>query len=60
MLRCLFTLLLSCLIPSLAFAQSWPSRPTRIMVGASPGGGTDIIARMLADKYQGALGQPFI
>jgi tripartite-type tricarboxylate transporter receptor subunit TctC len=30
------------------------------MVGASPGGGTDIIARMLGEKYQAAFGQPFL
>jgi tripartite-type tricarboxylate transporter receptor subunit TctC len=30
------------------------------MVGASPGGGTDIIARMLGEKYQSAFGQPFV
>jgi tripartite-type tricarboxylate transporter receptor subunit TctC len=34
-----------------AWAQSWPDKPLRIMVGASPGGGTDILARMLADKF---------
>jgi tripartite-type tricarboxylate transporter receptor subunit TctC len=35
-----------------AFAQaSWPDKPMRIMVGASPGGGTDILARMLAEKF---------
>ena len=34
-----------------ALAQSWPDKPIRIMVGASPGGGTDILARMLADKF---------
>jgi tripartite-type tricarboxylate transporter receptor subunit TctC len=34
-----------------AFAQAWPDKPLRIMVGASPGGGTDILARMLADKF---------
>jgi tripartite-type tricarboxylate transporter receptor subunit TctC len=39
---------------------SWPSKPVRIMVGASPGGGTDIIARMLGEKYQTAFGQPFV
>ena len=34
-----------------AQAQGWPDKPLRIMVGASPGGGTDILARMLADKF---------
>jgi len=42
------------------YAQSWPTKPVRIMVGASPGGGTDIIARMLADKYQAVFGQAFV
>lgn len=40
--------------------QPWPSKPVRIMVGASAGGGTDIIARMLGEKYQAAFGQPFV
>ena len=44
----------------LAAAQTWPTKTVRVMVGASPGGGTDIIARMLADKYQAAFGQPFV
>jgi tripartite-type tricarboxylate transporter receptor subunit TctC len=39
---------------------AWPSKPVRIMVGASAGGGTDIIARMLGEKYQAAFGQPFV
>ena len=43
-----------------AAAQSYPSKPVRIMVGANAGGGTDIIARMLAEKYQAAIGQPFV
>ncbi|MEO6564413.1 MAG: tripartite tricarboxylate transporter substrate binding protein [Casimicrobiaceae bacterium] len=43
-----------------AGAQTYPTKPVRIMVGAGAGGGTDIIARMLADKYQTALGQPFV
>ena len=41
-------------------AQTYPVKPVRIMVGAGAGGGTDIIARMLAEKYQTALGQPFV
>ena len=43
-----------------AFAQPYPNKPVRIMVGASAGGGTDIIARMLADKFADGLKQPFI
>jgi len=45
---------------TLALAQTCPVKPVRIMVGANAGGGTDIIARILAEKYQAALGQPFI
>ncbi|MBL8309094.1 MAG: tripartite tricarboxylate transporter substrate binding protein [Burkholderiales bacterium] len=43
-----------------ASAQGYPSRPVKIMVGASPGGGTDIIARMLAEKFAAELKQPFV
>ena len=41
-------------------AGPWPTKPVRIMVGASPGGGTDIIARMLGDKLGAVFGQPFV
>jgi tripartite-type tricarboxylate transporter receptor subunit TctC len=51
---------LACLAASAALAQPYPSKPVRIMVGASPGGGTDIIARMLGDKFADSLKQPFI
>lgn len=40
--------------------SSYPVRPVKIMVGASPGGGTDIIARMLAEKFSDAMKQPFV
>ena len=43
-----------------AHAQTYPIKPVRIMVGASAGGGTDIIARMLGEKFSDAFGQPFI
>ncbi len=39
---------------------AYPVRPVKIMVGASAGGGTDIIARMLAEKFSDALKQPFV
>jgi tripartite-type tricarboxylate transporter receptor subunit TctC len=44
-----------------AFAQAdYPSKPVRIMVGANAGGGTDIIARMLGEKFGESLKQPFV
>ena len=43
-----------------AFAQAWPDKPLRIMVGASPGGGTDILARMLAEKFATDLKQSVV
>ena len=46
--------------PPPAAAQVYPSKPIRIMVGASAGGGTDILARMLAEKFTATLGQPVV
>jgi tripartite-type tricarboxylate transporter receptor subunit TctC len=43
-----------------AFAQAWPDKPLRIMVGANAGGGTDILARLLADKMGPALKQSIV
>jgi len=43
-----------------ALAQPYPNRSVRIMVGASAGGGTDIIARVLADKFADSMKQPFV
>jgi len=48
------------LAPNSAFAQEWPSKPVRIMVGASAGGGTDVIARLFAEKFAAATGQSFV
>ena len=41
-------------------AQTYPAKPVRILVGATAGGGTDILARMLAEKFGESLKQSFI
>jgi tripartite-type tricarboxylate transporter receptor subunit TctC len=43
-----------------ARAQAWPNRPVRLLVGATPGGLTDLLARHLADPLSTALGQPVV
>ncbi len=43
-----------------ASAQTWPAKTVRIIVPQSPGGTTDIQARLLARKYTDTLGQAFV
>ena len=43
-----------------SMAQSYPTRPVRIIVGAPPGGGSDISARLIGQWLTERLGQPFI
>ncbi len=46
--------------PGLACAQWAPTRPIRIVVGFSAGGGTDITIRTMAARLQASLGQPIV
>jgi tripartite-type tricarboxylate transporter receptor subunit TctC len=50
----------SCAAISPALAQSWPSKPVTIVVPFPPGGGPDLLARMLAEKMAPRLGQSVI
>ena len=43
-----------------AIAQDYPSKPIRIVVGYSAGGGNDIIVRAMAPELQKGLGQPIV
>src|SRR6187397_30118 len=43
-----------------AQAQSYPSKPVRIVVGFVPGSATDIITRLMGQWLTDRLGQPFI
>ena len=51
------------LLPLSAAAQSadtYPTRPVKLLIPYAPGGATDIIARHISPKLQEALGQPFV
>jgi len=53
-------LLASLLFAGLACAQSYPGRSVRVIVPWPPGQATDIAARLVAQKLQDSLGQPFV
>jgi tripartite-type tricarboxylate transporter receptor subunit TctC len=55
-----FVLAIAAFFCASALAQSWPTKPVRIIVPYPPGGTSDILARALAPGLEAAFGQPFI
>ena len=48
------------LVAATAQAQTWPTRPIRLIVGFAPGGAADTVARAYGDQLGRALGQPIV
>src|SRR6202043_1292329 len=47
-------------LPSIAMADTYPSRPVRVIVGLPPANSPDIIARLISGWLSERLGQPFV
>ena len=47
-------------VSRIARAQTYPSRPVRLVVGAPAGGGFDIVARLMGQWLSERLGRPFV
>jgi len=59
-LICGLLLSLAAIWAGLAAAQEWPAKPVRLISPYPPGGGTDLVSRILQPKLSEALGQQFI
>ena len=58
-LRILFAFL-AAVLPALAHAQAYPSKPVKIIVPAQPGGGLDLVGRTIGDQLSRSLDQSFV
>ena len=54
------TVVLAPAVSRVAFAQAWPTRPVRIVVPYAPGGSTDTVARITADRLSSIWGQQLV
>src|SRR5438132_5896547 len=55
-----FLLLFLAALPALALAQAWPAKPVRMLITFPPGGPSEILTRLVNERLQAALKQPFI
>ena len=55
-----FLLLLLALLPALAEAQAWPTRPVRLVLGFAPGGAADLVSRVIGEPLSRNLGQSIV
>lgn len=58
--RLLSLALLASAVPSVSRAQSYPSRPIKLIVTQAPGSGSDVVARLFADRLAEQLAQPVV
>ncbi len=59
--RMWFVAMTLALLPITGWAQgSYPQKPVRVIVAAAPGGGTDVVGRLIAQRLSERLAQPFV
>ncbi len=56
----MLVLTLACCAAAGAQAQAYPSKPVRLVLPFPPGGGTDVVGRLVAQKLSASTGQPFV
>ena len=59
-MRIFATIVLTAAIAASASAQNFPNRSIRFIVGFAPGGSTDILARLIAQKLTDSFGQQVV